>query len=125
MRNNQEYIICKQIAIYLRLQYPNILYHFDYAGLNHSKAQAGMMKAIQGDRGFPDLIIIAIRNNYSGMAMEIKKEGTKLNKKNGDWINEHIKQQADILNKLRSNLFYTCFGIGFDDCKKQIDDYLK
>jgi hypothetical protein len=90
MRNNREYQICKNIAIYMRQQYPDVIFHFDLAGLNLSKAQAGMMKAIQGGRGWPDLFIAEIRTifreedelpfgtQYHGLFIEVKKEGTIL-----------------------------------------------
>ena len=74
MRNNNEYTICKQIAQYMRLQYPEYIYHYDLAGLNLSKAQSGRMKAIQGARGFPDFFLIRPNKMYSGLFLEIKAE---------------------------------------------------
>ena len=96
MRNNREYQICKDIAIYMRLQYPNIIFHFDLAGLNLSRAQAGMMKAIQGGRGYPDLFIAEPRlifrddddlpfgTNYYGLFIEVKKGRYKVAQKRYD-----------------------------------------
>ena len=79
MRDDREYHICKQIAEYLRHQYPKVVFHFDYAGMKHTKAEAGRMKAIQGDRGFPDLFIaepmmFAGGKGYSGLFIEVKAE---------------------------------------------------
>ena len=127
MRPNEEYIICKQVSQYLRLQYPKTIYHFDLAGLNLSKAQAGMMKAIQGNRGYPDLTIVKSNNGYHGMFLELKKEGTKIFLKDGKTVvaNDHIQEQYYMLARLRLSNYYAEFAIGFEDAKKQIDNYLK
>jgi hypothetical protein len=137
MRNNREYQICKDIAIYLRMQYPNVIFHFDLAGLNLSRAQAGMMKAIQGGRGWPDLFIAepkevteeteyeTLITYYNGLFIEVKKEGTILWKARGGPATEHIKEQIDMLNELEATGYKAEFGVGFDDCMKLINDYLK
>jgi hypothetical protein len=125
MRNNREYQICKDIAYYMRLQYPTVLYHFDLAGLNLSRAQAGMMKAIQGNRGFPDLFIAESRLGYNGMFIEVKCEGTKLYKKNFEAASPHISEQLEFMDILRIKGYKCDFGIGWDDCHKKLDDYLK
>lgn len=124
MRNNREYQICKDIALYLRLQYPKVMFHFDLAGLNLSRAQAGMMKAIQGGRGWPDLFIAEPRNIYKGLFIEIKAEETKLYKKDTFPATPHLKEQEDCLFALEDNEYYAQFGVGFDHCKRIIDDYL-
>lgn len=135
MRSQAEYNTCKAIAQYLRLQYPNVIFHFDLAGLNLSRAQAGMMKAIQGGRGWPDLFIAETKSiaedletesaYYNGLFIEVKKEGTVLWKTKGGPASDHIREQIDILNDLESKGYKADFGIGFDDCKKIIDGYLK
>lgn len=136
MRQQREYQICEAIAKYLKLAYPNVLYHFDYAGLNLSKAQSGRMKNIQGGRGFPDLFIAepkevmeedgeqTIVTYYNGLFIEVKKEGTVLWKARGGPASEHIREQIDILTELEATGYKAEFGIGFDDCKNLIDNYL-
>ena len=125
MRNNREYQICKDIAQYIRLQYPDVLFHFDLAGLNLSRVQAGMMKAIQGNRGFPDLFIAESRLGYNGLFIEVKTEGTKLFKKNFEAITSHIAEQMEFHEALRLKGYKCEFGIGWDNCKDIIDNYLK
>jgi len=124
MRTNPEYILSKQVATYLRLQYPNVLYRFDVTGLNLSVAQAGMMKNIQGRRGYPDLQIYEKRNGYGGLLIELKPEGTRLYKKDGSPATPHIAEQLDCLLKLNLKGYKSAFGVGFDNTKKIIDDYL-
>ncbi len=125
MRNYPEYQLCKQIAYYLKTQYPKVIYHFDYAGLNLSIAQAGKMKAIQGIKGFPDLMILEPVGKYNGLFIELKPEGTKLFKKDGEPINPHIEEQRDCLLQFRIKGYCVAFGIGFEQVSNIIDDYLQ
>jgi hypothetical protein len=124
MRNNREYQICKDIAVYLRLQYPNVLFHFDLAGLNLSRAQAGMMKSIQGGRGWPDLFIAEPRDIFKGLFIEIKAEGTRLYKKDTYPATPHLAEQEHCLFALEDNEYHAEFAVGFDEAKQIIDKYL-
>jgi len=119
-----EYILCRQIATYLKAQYPDVLFRFDQAGLNLSKTQAGMNKAIQHSKGFPDLMILEKRAGYGGLFVELKREGARLFKKNGEPATEHIGDQIVWINNLNKKGYATAFGLGFDGVKKLIDNYL-
>lgn len=119
-----EYILCRQIATYLKAQYPDVLFRFDQAGLNLSKTQAGMNKAIQHSKGFPDLMIFEKRACFGGLFIELKAEGAKLFKRDGESAAEHIKEQVEWHNNLVSKGYASSFGVGFDETKKLIDDYL-
>ena len=125
MRNDPEYIMCKQIATYLSYQYPKIIYHWDYAGLNLSKAQTGRMKAIQGQKGWPDLFITEPKKGFHGLFIEIKAQGVKLRKLNTDYASDHIKEQGEMLSKLSDKGYIAYFAIGFDEAKNIIDGYLR
>jgi hypothetical protein len=125
MRNNREYQICKDIAIYLRLQYPKVIFHFDLAGMNLSRAQAGMMKGIQGGRGWPDLFIAEPKDPFNGLFIEVKTDVFKAMKRDGTYVTTHIEEQVDMLQRLRGKMYKTTMGVGFDECKDVIDDYLK
>jgi hypothetical protein len=120
---NPEYVLCRQVAYYLRAQYPKTLFRFDYAGNNLSKTQAGMNKMIQCRRGFPDLEIFEKRNGYGGLLIELKPEGTKLYKKDGTPVTPHIAEQLDCLLNLKLKGYCVSFGIGFENTGKLIDDY--
>lgn len=123
MRNNKEYILAKQIAQFMRYQYPKIIYHFDLAGLNLSRAQAGMMKAIQGKRGFPDLFIAQANECYHGLFLELKtvspfkKDGTIKKDK-------HLEEQDEMHIKLRSEGYCTKFVVGYEETEQAIKYYL-
>jgi hypothetical protein len=121
MKNDREYQICLAIATYLKLK--KVFFHFDYAGLHLTKAQAGRMKVIQGGKGWPDLFIPG--GKYKGLFLEIKKEGEILYKKDGVTpVNSHIEDQLTMLKKLYLKGYFTDFAIGFDDAKNKIDCYL-
>jgi hypothetical protein len=108
----------------MRSQYPKVLFHFDLAGLNLSRAQAGMMKAIQGGRGWPDLFIAEPKGIFHGLFLEIKPEGTKLYKKNTLPATPHLEEQETCLFVLEYNEYYAQFVCGFDEAKVMIDEYL-
>jgi hypothetical protein len=120
-----EYLTCKAISTYLFHAYPNVLYHWDLSGLNHSKAQAGMNKAIQHGRGWPDLFIAEKRGNYSGLFLEIKAEGVRIQKRDGSFSTSHIAEQAEVLNKLNELGYCAEFACGWEQARKVIDGYLK
>lgn len=120
-----EYILYRQVSYYLKVQYPKVIYRFDYAGLSHTKAQAGQMKAIQHGKGYPDLTILEKRNGYGALFIEIKPEGTKLYKKNGEPTTPHIAEQLNYLLDLEVRGYCIAFGVGFDNIKNIIDKYLK
>jgi len=127
MKEYRETQIYRNIALYLKLQYPNVLYHFDPTGLNLTKTQSGILKSIQGGKGYPDLFIIEPSRDfkYHGLFIEIKSEDSKIFKINGAFINEHTAQQNDFMLKLSDRNFKCHFGIGFDECKRIIDLYLR
>lgn len=62
--------------------------------------------------------------SYSGLFLELKKEGARLKKKNGDWATEHIAEQAEVLANLRQRGYCAEFAVGFDEAKRIIDRYL-
>ena len=123
-RENKEYDVCRSIAAYLRLQYPHVLFHFDLAGLNLSKAQAGMTKALNS-RGWPDLIICepSKTGKYSALFIELKQDGTRLYNKSGMPATPHIDEQIKMIYQLNNRGYYADFGIGLDQCIKLIENY--
>lgn len=62
---------------------------------------------------------------YAGLMIELKREGTRIYKKNGELVsNEHIQEQAEMLNELRERGYAARFAVGFDQAKQIIDEYL-
>lgn len=127
-RTDREYCICKAIAQYMRLKYPKVPFHWDYAGNHMTKTQAGKMKAIQGIKGWPDLFIakpmITSTGIFHGLFIEVKREGTSLFKRNGEPVDSHIAEQQNCLAILAEHDYFTAFGVGLDSCIDIIDKYL-
>lgn len=128
-----------QVADYLRLQYPNVLFHSDFgSGIKLTKGQAIKQKRLQGGRrSWPDMfiaetVISKVRqddgsyNAYSGLFVELKREGTRIFKKDGTLVSDtHIREQFDMLEQLRWRGYMAEFACGLDEAKKIIDKYLK
>lgn len=124
-----------QVADYLRLRYPNVLFHSDYgSGIRLTPGQAVKQKRLQGGRrAWPDLFIAEPRTvtfNYRkykccGMFLELKRPDVKIYKRNGELVaNEHIREQHELLESLKAKGYYANFACGFDQAKEFIDEYL-
>lgn len=113
--------ICK----YIKMQYPSILFSSEQSGLRVSMYQAKQLKATRSCSGLPDIMIFEPRKNYYGLFLEIKKEGTKVYKKDGDLRSDtHLAQQEEILHQLKQKGYFAEFIVGFDQAKAVIDYYL-
>lgn len=149
---DSEHNLYEQIARYLQTQYPDVIYRFDLAAdLKLTPGQAAKHHRLHPERGYPDLFIAESSTNiwnnpvrewglHFGLYIEIKKDGTKLKRdkdakkplkgevkirKKGDWWDKHIEEQAEMLEKLRARGYRAEFGVGFEGCKKIIDEYLR
>lgn len=134
----KEEILHLKVCDYLRKNYPDVLFRTDFSsGMKMTPGQAAKHKKFQKSRAWPDLFIaksglvrfkddnndlIFLRN---GMFLELKAEGTKLYKKNGEMVaNKHYQEQAEMLKKLREEHYCAEFAIGYEDAITQITDYL-
>ena len=138
-----------QIADYLRLQYPNVMFHSDYgSGIKLTMGQAIKQKRQNGGRrAWPDMFIAEHRvvkasckvirpedsvikeaqfiEQKHGLFVEIKKAGTRIYKKDGTLVaDQHIREQFDVLEQLRKRGYMAEFACGFDEAKRIIDRYL-
>ncbi|MCR5700214.1 MAG: hypothetical protein K6G49_02160 [Candidatus Saccharibacteria bacterium] len=127
----KESVIQQQVADYLKLQYPKVIFHSDFgSGIKLTMGQAVKQKRLNGGRrAWPDMFVAEPqphgRDWYHGLFIELKKEGTRLKKKNGEWSSEHIAEQAAMLSDLQHRGYMADFALGFDQAKRLIDDYLK
>ena len=138
-----------QVADYLRLQYPDVMFHSDFgSGIKLTMGQAIKQKRQNGGRrAWPDLFIAEPRGvkasckviqpedrvireahfteQKHGLFIELKKAGTKIFTKKGTLVsNEHIREQFDMLEQLRRKGYVAEFACGFDEAKEIIDNYL-
>jgi hypothetical protein len=116
----------RAVCDFIRLQYPNVHFNSDLSGATKlTIGQAVAIKALRSAKGFPDLQIYKARK-YHGFFLELKTEGTKLFKRDGKTpATEHIAEQMQRHKQLREEGYYAEFGIGFEDCIKQINNYLR
>ena len=115
------------VADYLRLQYPEVIFHSDFgSGIKLTKGQAIKQKRQNGGRrAWPDLFIAEPVSGCYGLFIELKKDGTRLKKKNGEWASDHIAEQAEMLERLEFRGYRAIFAVDFDEAKKIIDLYFK
>ena len=113
-----------QVCKYIKLQYPDVIFTADASGLRLSIGQATQLKTLRSSRGLPDLMIFEPRGNYHGLFIELKREGEKIYKKNGEPKTEHIAEQLGILNGLNYLGYYANLAIGFNEAKQIIDKYM-
>lgn len=116
----------KQLATYLKLQYPNLIFHSDFAsGVKMSMYQAKKNMAIQSGKSWPDLFIAEPKGAYAGLFIEIKTSVNRVYKKDMTFKkNEHVENQAKMLDRLTERGYKAVFGCGFDHCVNIIKDYL-
>ena len=114
-----------QVARYLKLKHPDIIFHSDVAsGMKLTMGQAMKNKAMQSGKGFPDMFIAQPNLNHSGLFLELKKEGSTVWLRNGLLSqNEHIQGQHAIHRRLHSNGYYATFAIGFNSAVEIIEKY--
>jgi len=124
MKKHPEYALQTQVCNYLKIKYKEVLFMSDtMASLKLTQAQAIRNKAIQKPNfKTPDLIIFHPKKQYNGMFLELKV-ATPFLKDGLTPKTEHIARQLKTIKELRYLGYYANFGVGFDDCKKQIDLY--
>ena len=121
-----EAVLQQQVADYLRLQYPNVLFHSDFgSGIKLTMGQAVKQKRQNGGRrAWPDMFLAEPTKRHNGLFIELKREGARIKKKNGDWASDHIAEQADVLDRLEFRGYKAVFAVGFEEAKEVIDKYM-
>lgn len=125
----------KLVAQYLQIQYPDVIYRFDLAAdIKLTKGQAAKHKILHPKRGYPDLFIAKPKLMQSkdgmpifkhGLFLELKKDGTKILKKDGELVaDKHIREQAKVLRLLERRGYQASFAVGFNQAKQIIDEYI-
>jgi hypothetical protein len=115
-----------QVCNYVRFRNPKIRFSSNYgSGMKLTIRQASIQRLQQSNAGYPDLFIIYNNGKYSGLFIELKKDGTKIYKKDGvTFKSDHLERQNDYIQYLNEQGFYACFCIGYDDAIKTIDEYI-
>lgn len=127
------------VAKHLRQFYPGVFFHSDTgSGGLKSKAAARRGRAMNYARGWPDMQIPVPRRGFSGLFIELKKDGVQLKRTEapreilkgdktlrqpGDWWDRHTEEQHACHKYLRSNGFYVDFAVGEAAALRLIDWY--
>ena len=116
-----------QMAIvqYLRERYPQVLFKCDTSAIKLTLGQAVKMKRLGNTRAWPDLHIVEPRKKFYGCFLELKKDGERIARENGNWVSPHVAEQASMLENLTLRGYYAEFAAGFLEAKKAIDWYLE
>jgi hypothetical protein len=114
----------KAVVRYLKLN--GIDFKSDHeAGRKRNVWEQQRIKSMQSGRGWADLFLPYPNSKYSGMFLELKKDGARVYLKNGKLSTEkHIQEQASFLRRMAERGYYANFAIGADDAIKQINTYL-
>lgn len=114
-----------QLCRYVKMKHPDVIFECDLAsGTKLTIGQAVKAKAMRSHRGMPDFRIFENSNGFNGLFLELKKDGTKLFKKNGEFVDEHIREQADIINRLTKQGYYAFFAIGLNTAISHVETFL-
>lgn len=132
MRKQEEKIQI-QLSDYIKMQYPNVIFTFDASGLRLPIGLAKKAKRMRSGRGMPDMMIFKpmyfrdTHREYCGLFIEIKTKGSDVYLKDEITLkkDEHVEEQAAMIDRLSDNGYCATFGFGFDGCKEIIDWYLK
>ena len=123
--------IQEMVADYLRLRHPDVIFHSDFgSGVKLTMGQAVRQKRLNGGRrAWPDIFIAEPFTSdgaviMCGLFIELKKDGTRLKKKNGEWATSHIAEQAKVLEVLRQRDYMAEFAVGYDEAIRIIENYL-
>jgi len=89
-----------------------------------SKSNGNIFKDFRSE-SMADVTILEPNSKFHGCIIEMKKTNFKMYKKNMDFISEHIKNQARILDILRNKGYYCFFAKGSNDAISIFEKYLK
>nr|WP_325300842.1 hypothetical protein [uncultured Dysosmobacter sp.] len=126
MGKKDETLLQIAIAEYLAKNHPEVEFHNDYGtGARLKPYQAKEQAEMNAHRkGWPDLFIAEPRNGYAGLFIELKRDGERLQKRNGDWASEHIAIQAERIKELLKRGYYARFTVGYNETIETIEKYL-
>lgn len=122
-----ENALYQELAQYLTLRYPRVIYHFDLSGMWTPSHAARNLYGSLNRRAWPDLFIAAAVTSparYHGLFVELKREGARLKKRNGAWATSHIAEQAAMLIQLQAQGYIAQFATGLAEAIDIIDSYL-
>jgi len=117
--------LTKQICAYIKEKYPNVYFFTDPSGMfQKSWAAKVMLKNNRSKHCQLDLIILEKNKEFSGLIIELKREGEKLLNKAEEYKTPHLREQFNSIEHLRRSGYYACFGTGLKEVEKIIEKYM-
>lgn len=118
----EQTLLCK----WIKKNYPNVLYTVDLGGIRLQQHQRRIMSS-RSKRGHPDIIFQEwFLDKYCGLAIEFKKTGIKVSKKDGTLRkDEHLEEQLEYIVALKERYYIAGFVCGLESAKKVISAYLE
>jgi hypothetical protein len=113
----------EEVCRYIALQYPNAIFFHDLSGERMPIGLAVKLKKLKSSRAIPDLHILEPRHGFNGLMIELKREGERVVKANGEPATEHIAEQMDMLQALRDRGYLTFMAVGFVAVKRVLNLY--
>lgn len=121
-----EYYTHLSVCQHIVSKYPDVIFTSDGSGVKLPIGLAKKIKDLKSCTGIPDLLILEPKNGFSGLLIEIKADGRKIFKKNGELLSDkHLEQQFKILKALDNKGYCTAFGEGIEETIRIIDDYME
>ena len=115
----------REVCDYLKHGTEDIIFNTDLSGIRLLPKVARDVKELRSSNAFPDIVIYEPRGDYSGLFIELKREGTRIYKKDGQLVADpHIREQAAMLEKLRERGYAAEFAIGYNEAIQIIKEYL-
>lgn len=126
MKQQPEYHLQKQVAQWLNIAYPSVLFMSDtIASVRLKIPQQMRNKAIQKPNFHcPDLIIFEPRHIWHALFIELKSESPYLKNTFSLKKNPHIEAQEETMKQLQVRGYACHFSWTFEQTKKIIENYL-
>ena len=121
-------MIQRELCRWIRLAYPGVIFNSDLSGLNMHGGIRGRVASLRSSRGVPDLMVFepSYRRGYTGLFVELKSEGVKIRKLNGEMVKDsHINEQRDMMEMLRGKGYFANFAVGLDEAMELVEWYLE
>jgi hypothetical protein len=110
---------------YIRANYPDAIFLSDLSGIRLPIGLAKMAKPLKSSRGIPDLIILKPQAGYYGLMLECKATTeTVLRKDGGQRADQHLKEQIEIIMRLRQLGYAAFFVNGFEAGRECLTNYM-
>ncbi len=119
-----EFHVQKVLCQYTKLKYPHTRFVSSLSGAGLSRAQR-KFQTLRSHKGDPDWMLFWRTKQFNGLAVELKKEGSKIFKKDGKTLKSiHLQEQLSFLKYLHFQGFCAGFCIGAKNACDLVDAYM-